>query len=214
MSDETGAMIRPPATPHNPREERADAAANRARILDAAGRLFAEQGVAAVHMEEIATAAQVGKGTLYRRFANKGELCLALLQCEFEQFRIHTTAHLAEMRQSGQRPVDQAAWFIEAALDFNDDHLALLCEATRDGTIDVAIEQQPIEWQSQVLGTLLDEVLAQGSINLPTDGALLADLLMASLRPATLNLYRHGRGYSRAQMSDLLRRLLYQLAAA
>jgi AcrR family transcriptional regulator len=52
--------------------ERADAARNRLRVLDAAERLFADRGVAGVTMDDIAAAAGVGKGTLYRRFTDKG----------------------------------------------------------------------------------------------------------------------------------------------
>lgn len=59
--------------------ERADAARNRLRVLAAAERLFAERGVACVTMDDIAAAAGVGKGTLYRRFTDKGGLAVALL---------------------------------------------------------------------------------------------------------------------------------------
>lgn len=59
--------------------ERADAARNRVRVLAAAERLFSLHGVAAVTMDDVAAAAGVGKGTLYRRFGDKGGLALALL---------------------------------------------------------------------------------------------------------------------------------------
>src|SRR2546430_13686986 len=55
------------------------AARNRARILDAAERLFREHGVAAVSMDQLAQAAGVGKGTLFRRFGDKAGLAVALL---------------------------------------------------------------------------------------------------------------------------------------
>lgn len=59
--------------------ERADAARNRVRVLTAAEHLFAQRGVAAVTMDDVAAAAGVGKGTLYRRFGDKGGLAVALL---------------------------------------------------------------------------------------------------------------------------------------
>ncbi|WP_245627832.1 TetR/AcrR family transcriptional regulator [Actinomadura oligospora] len=62
-----------------PPRERADAARNRAAVLDAAARLFAEHGPEAVSMDQIATAAGVGKGTLFRRFGDKAGLAVALL---------------------------------------------------------------------------------------------------------------------------------------
>ncbi|MGW2825805.1 TetR/AcrR family transcriptional regulator [Streptomyces sp. NPDC001443] len=58
---------------------RADAARNRARLLDAAARLIAEHGVAGVTMEAVAAAAQVGKGTVFRRFGDRTGLLTALL---------------------------------------------------------------------------------------------------------------------------------------
>jgi AcrR family transcriptional regulator len=56
---------------------RADAARNRARILDAARAAFAETGLD-VGVEEIARRAGVGKGTLYRRFPTKEVLVRAI----------------------------------------------------------------------------------------------------------------------------------------
>jgi AcrR family transcriptional regulator len=62
-----------------PKPERADAARNRQRILDAAERLFAEYGVGGVSMDALAAEAGVGKGTLFRRFGDKAGLAVALI---------------------------------------------------------------------------------------------------------------------------------------
>jgi AcrR family transcriptional regulator len=66
---------------------RADAARNRARVLDAARTAFAEAGLD-VGVEEIARRAGVGKGTLYRRFPTKEALVCAIFEdilLEFER---------------------------------------------------------------------------------------------------------------------------------
>ena len=66
---------------------RADAARNRARVLDAARSAFAEAGLD-VGVEEIARRAGVGKGTLYRRFPTKEALVCAIFEdilLEFER---------------------------------------------------------------------------------------------------------------------------------
>ncbi|MGX6447939.1 TetR/AcrR family transcriptional regulator [Patulibacter sp. S7RM1-6] len=62
-----------------PERERADAARNRRRLLDAASRLVAEHGADGVTMEAVAAAAEVGKGTVFRRFGDRVGLMVALL---------------------------------------------------------------------------------------------------------------------------------------
>lgn len=57
---------------------RSDARANRRRILAAADRVYAQEGVD-VTLDRIAQAAGVGVGTVYRNFANKAELVDAVL---------------------------------------------------------------------------------------------------------------------------------------
>ncbi|HWD70614.1 MAG TPA: TetR/AcrR family transcriptional regulator [Solirubrobacteraceae bacterium] len=57
---------------------RKDAQANRERLLEAADRMFREHGVE-VSVGEIADAAGVGRGTLFRNFKSKDELIAAVL---------------------------------------------------------------------------------------------------------------------------------------
>lgn len=58
---------------------RSDALANRRRLIAAARDLFAERGPA-VEMKEIAEAAGVGIGTIYRNFATKEDLLAAIVE--------------------------------------------------------------------------------------------------------------------------------------
>src|SRR5258708_19283495 len=67
--------------------ERADAARNRRRILAAAERLIAERGVSCVTMEQVAEAADVGKGTLFRRFGDRASLLFTLLDEREQEFQ-------------------------------------------------------------------------------------------------------------------------------
>jgi AcrR family transcriptional regulator len=69
---------------------RADAARNRARILDVADAVFAERGTSA-STEEIAKAAGVGIGTVFRHFPTKE----ALLEAVF-------TAHLRRLAEQAE----------------------------------------------------------------------------------------------------------------
>ena len=65
---------------------RRDAELNLARILVAARDVFAEHGYEA-SMEQIAARAEVGIGTLYRRFPNKADLCAAVVDAATDRTR-------------------------------------------------------------------------------------------------------------------------------
>ncbi|WP_234817844.1 TetR/AcrR family transcriptional regulator [Mycolicibacterium sphagni] len=58
---------------------RADAERNRERIVSAAARLFAEQGLS-VPLEDVARSAGVGVATLYRRFPTRTDLAIAAFE--------------------------------------------------------------------------------------------------------------------------------------
>lgn len=70
--------------PIAPRRLRADAARNRAKVLDAARAAFAAHGSSA-QIEEIARDAGVGVGTVYRHFPTKQALAEALVEERFER---------------------------------------------------------------------------------------------------------------------------------
>jgi AcrR family transcriptional regulator len=66
------------------------------KILTAAARLFATQRFHEARMEDIAEAAAVGKGTLYRYFRDKEELYEALLARAAEQVNLRLDEELAQ----------------------------------------------------------------------------------------------------------------------
>lgn len=74
---------------------RADAQRNRRRILEAARRLFADRGLD-VSLDEIAAAAEVGVGTVYRRFGDKDALIEALFAERIHAVTDHARRCLAE----------------------------------------------------------------------------------------------------------------------
>src|SRR4051794_6501566 len=108
--------------------ERKDAARNRERILCTAQRLFAERGPSCVSMDEIAAAAGVGKGTLFRRFGSRAALALAVLserESAFQEGFIRGQAPLGP----GAPPVARLIAFGEGRLDFLADHAEVLAAA-------------------------------------------------------------------------------------
>lgn len=105
--------------------ERADAARNRARILDAAQCLFAEHGVETVSMDQVARAAGVGKGTLFRRFGDKAGLAVALLdarETELQEAILTGPPPLGP----GAPPGERLTAFLTGYARFLDEHLDLV----------------------------------------------------------------------------------------
>jgi AcrR family transcriptional regulator len=66
-----------PASPARTRTRRVDAERNRGAILAAARRLFDDRG-AEVALDEVAKSAQVANATLYRHFATRADLLVAV----------------------------------------------------------------------------------------------------------------------------------------
>jgi AcrR family transcriptional regulator len=108
-----------------PPKERADAARNRAAILDAAAALFAEHGVDAVSMDQVAAAAGVGKGTLFRRFGDKAGLAAALLDAR-ERVLQEGILHGPPPLGPGAPPAERATAFADAYLDYLVEHLPVV----------------------------------------------------------------------------------------
>jgi AcrR family transcriptional regulator len=74
---------------------RADARRNRDAVMAAAKKLFADQGLDA-QMPDIAKAAKVGVGTVYRHFPTKDDLIAALAAERFERLAERAREALAE----------------------------------------------------------------------------------------------------------------------
>lgn len=112
-------------------QERGDAARNRALLLDAARRLIAERGADSVTTDDVAAAAGVGKGTLFRRFGSRAGLMMVLLD---EDERALQQAFLFGPPPLGPDapPLDRMVAFGRARLAFVHTHHALLSAAGRD----------------------------------------------------------------------------------
>ncbi|MEV8637928.1 TetR family transcriptional regulator [Streptosporangium sp. NPDC051023] len=79
------AEARPPAEPSSP-----DQRARHVRILRAAAHIAAEKGLERVQMHEVAKAAGVAIGTLYRYFPSKTHLFTAVLAEQIDRFNENT----------------------------------------------------------------------------------------------------------------------------
>lgn len=112
-------------------QERGDAARNRALLLQAARNLVAERGADAVTTDDIAAAAGVGKGTLFRRFGSRAGLMMVLLD-EDEQASQQAFLFGPPPLGPDAPPIDRLVAFGRERICFAHTHHELLSEAHRD----------------------------------------------------------------------------------
>jgi AcrR family transcriptional regulator len=94
------------------RKPRADAARNRAQLLDTAKRVFGEKGPAA-SLDEIAKAAGLGIGTLYRHFPSRDALVEEVYRTETIQL-----ATAADTLLATQPPVEALRQWLFLFIDY------------------------------------------------------------------------------------------------
>jgi AcrR family transcriptional regulator len=153
--------------------ERGDAARNRALLLDAARRLVAERGPDAVTMDEIATAAGVGKGTLFRRFGSRAGLMMVLLD-EDEQASQRAFMFGPGPLGPDAPPLERLLAFGRARLRFVQTHQALLSDAARDPQMRYGAPAMVLRTHVRVL---LEAARTNGDLDVQ------ADALVALLDP-------------------------------
>ena len=188
--------------------ERRDAARNRRVILETARMLFRERGVTAVTMEEVARAAAVGKGTLYRRFPNKGFLCQALLD---EPTRRLQGEVLTDLGNASMGPLEKLGRFLERLVAFTEENMGLLYggHETLAGTERLAQLAHPSnEWRRGTALGLLRLAQRSGELDAGLDSEYLADALLAPLDVDLYYYQRRVRGISPGRIADGLRSLV------
>jgi len=138
-------------------------AASRARILREAIALFSERGIEGVTVDEIAAAADVGKGTAYNYFKAKEDIIVAFL-LELDREALAAMPGLAAEAKSAADALDAAAWSL---LGNKADHhrfvrvfLARLVSA--DGFADDLIEFQKA--LDVALGLFFENLLARDDV--------------------------------------------------
>lgn len=170
--------------------ERADAAENRRRILEAARELVREQGACAVSMDDVAKKAGVGKGTLYRRFADKAALMVALLDAEAQAMQAEVM--LAFVRSADAPRLRLLADFLDRVAEFTITHATTLEVSSQQGAS--RFEAPHYRWQQQLVVRLVREAIARGEC--PDQNVeVLADAVLIALDPALMALQLR-RGHS------------------
>ena len=176
------------------RPQRSDAARNRAAVLAAAEELFAAAAAPArLSMDDVAAAAGVGKGTLFRAFGSRAALIQALWALRTESLR-HAIESGPPPLGPGADPRQRIVAILDAILvvKLDNRHLTLALEE-RSGS--ASLYEQP---QYQLVHRLLSDLLRDAGRG--GESELLAHLLLAAVRADLLDHLTGSRGISRRQL--------------
>ncbi|MGC8511292.1 MAG: TetR/AcrR family transcriptional regulator [Acidimicrobiales bacterium] len=171
---------------------RADAARNREKILRAAGTVFAQRGLDAT-LDDVASAADVGVATVYRRFADKEALVTALFESAIDEI-----AALAVTARDYENSWDGLVWFLEEVIGRQCADRGL-----RDVVVGTPYDRDWVTAAKQRLGVAVAALLERAQ----RDGYLRRDVVVADV--AVLEMMISSLGSAAAQVApDLWRRYL------
>ncbi|MFD5176136.1 TetR/AcrR family transcriptional regulator [Nocardia sp. NPDC058379] len=179
--------------------ERTDAARNRAKVLAAAAELFATRDPRTVTMDDIAKAAGVGRGTLYRRYPDRTAIAIALLD-EHERALQEHLLRGAPPLGPGAPPAERLAAFYAAMIELLSAHAHLVLGAETGGAR-FATGAYGF-WSAHVRALLADAGVAQPDS--------LVDTVLAPLA-AEVYLQQRERGLSAEQIIHGLTLLAHRL---
>lgn len=195
------------------KRERRDSVANHQHILDVAQTLFREHDPASINMSDIVQAAGIGRGTLYRHFSNKADLCFALMDTRLAQFQDEVLEQLRGLTAVSASPLDKLDTFLEQWVLFTEREIRLLIEIQKNNPDYFAesSSSSPLFWAWATVNGLLETAVSQRLLPANTDTDYLSDALLAPLN-ARLYDQQRSKGFSPKRISDGIRFILRQLA--
>ncbi|MEU5838898.1 TetR/AcrR family transcriptional regulator [Streptomyces diacarni] len=187
------------------RKPRADAARNREAVLEAADRLIANRDrPAQVTMADIAAAAGVGKGTLFRGFGDRTGLIHALFEARLEPVRQAVTEGPHPLGPATP-PRERALALLDALLCFKLDHRHLSLALEEAGS-DSPYGAAHYDWWHGTLSGVLERLPGF------TGSDFAAHALLAAVRADLVDHLTGRRNLSRerlrAQLADFAGRVL------
>ncbi len=158
-------------------------ARTRAAILDAASRLFHEQGFEDTSIQQIADLADTGVGTLYGYFASKEDLLREVL-------RVSRDEAVARYRSAvaGDTPaIDRVCTALGTMAEYLEAHRRLLVSIFRLAARNQSFDDEYADWLLRSFTDLIESGIRSGEFRpVPPDAA--ARMLMTAMMTASLGI--------------------------
>ncbi|NYJ32706.1 TetR/AcrR family transcriptional regulator [Nocardiopsis aegyptia] len=184
---------------------RADAERNRIRLLEVAADLVAEGGAECLTMDAVAAAAEVGKGTVFRRFGSRPGLLFALVDHQEQLFQAAFISGPPPLGP-GAPALERLRAFGPATLRHERDHKDLYIAAHED--VFLRYEAPAYRLRTAHLAMLLREAGTEG------DFELLAHTLLGYLETPLVRHLLTDRGMSAERLEAGWHALVDRLVGA
>lgn len=143
------------------------ASKTRERLLDVARQLFASNGVERITMNDIATASDKGRRTIYTYFKNKKEIYEAVIERESEAIIMK----LRDVVTSDFEPEEKLRRFLNARFDIVDETIKasatsqLISYITLDYKRLERIRELAVAKEQELINTMIDEGIRKGAFD-------------------------------------------------
>lgn len=154
--------------------QRADAVRNREAVLDAAEALFQRRGPAEVSMTSVATAAGVGKGTVFRAFTDRIGLLQAIAERRSAELRLAVGEDAAPLGPATP-PRERIPAMLDALARLKLDNRSLYLALEESGAAS-PYQSPSYAWWHATLRESLEQLTGAGA------AAFLAHTLLAAVR--------------------------------
>lgn len=155
-------------------------------------------------MDELARRAGVGKGTVYRRFADRASLCRALLDEDAKQVQAHVLSGFGLPMNTAW--ATRAVELLNALFDFTARNASLLAEARAfERGCPTRYDHPAHAWQRETLSLYLQRAVTAGEIP-SLDPIIAAEHLLAGLEPDLIRWHR-AQGRNADDLREHYRRL-------
>jgi len=177
----------------------------RRRILESARTLFIEQGVENVNMHQIAKMAEVGQASLYRRYTEKGDICMEIVREECQPLFEDVKAYLDQSMEVP--PLNRLYQVIEKFVAFLEAKVPWLCAVSRASSGFRPLQSPLYQWMRITCRDLLNEAIELGDVE-DVDVLYTVEALLAALH--NIDFHIQDQGFSTKQILQGLRRIFIE----